>query len=142
MQSTRPYLLRAFYEWIADNSCTPYIVLDVEDKTIDVPSRFVEGNQIVLNVSMSAVKDLEISNEFITFHARFGGVSHHVIAPISAVVAIYAEENGRGMVFSEEDMLPDDDDGVQAPMPAASSKKDRETKKVPNNKKNHLTVVK
>jgi stringent starvation protein B len=139
MRSTRPYLLRAFYEWIADNNCTPYIVLDVEDKSIDVPSRFVEGNQIVLNISMSAVKDLHIDNEYINFHARFSGVSHHIIAPISAVVAIYAEENGRGMVFAEEDLPPEGDGGSRAPLPS-STNKDAD-KKSPN-KKSHLTVVK
>jgi len=139
MLSTRPYLLRAFYEWIADNNCTPYIVLDVERSPVDVPERFVEGNQIVLNVSMSAVKDLDIGNEFIDFHARFGGLSHHIMAPISSVVAIYAEENGRGMVFSEEDSSDDDGDGGDgAKAPSPTSKK--ATKKA--SKKSHLTVVK
>ena len=139
MQSTRPYLLRAFYEWIADNNCTPYVVLDVENNEINVPARFVEGNQVVLNISMSAVKDLDITNEFISFDARFGGVSHHVVSPINCVVAIYAEENGRGMVFSEEDLPPDGNGGASAPAPVASKETDA---KGGTSKKSHLTVVK
>jgi stringent starvation protein B len=147
MHSTRPYLLRAFYEWIADNDCTPYVVFDVEQYAINIPERFVEGNQIVLNISMAAVKDLEITNEFVSFDAKFGGVSYNVNAPMRAVVAIYAEENGRGMVFSEEDMAPEyeddeDSDNAQATYPPAKNKKDNKPKKSSEVKKSHLTVVK
>jgi stringent starvation protein B len=106
MNSTRPYLIRAFYEWIVDSGCTPHIVVNAEFKDVMVPREFVEGGQIVLNIAMPAVQDLALNNDAVSFKARFGGVAHDVYVPITAVLAIYARENGRGMVFSEEDEPP------------------------------------
>lgn len=102
MTPTRPYLVRAFYEWIVDNNCTPHIVVNASTKGIDVPKHYVENGQIVLNVAMDAVQALLLGNDAISFEARFNGIVHHVYVPIGAVMAIYARENGRGMVFAEE----------------------------------------
>ncbi len=105
LTSTKPYLLRAFYDWINDNGCTPYIIINAEYEDVEVPTQYVDDGRIVLNVSASAVRGLEVSNEALEFDARFGGVAMTVYAPIAAVMAIYAHENGRGMVFSEEQAL-------------------------------------
>jgi stringent starvation protein B len=96
--STRPYLLRALYEWCSDNGFSPYIAVHV-DAAVQVPMEFVRNGEIVLNVSMEATKDLRLDNEYITFKARFGGVSRDIVVPVSHVIAIYARENGQGMAF-------------------------------------------
>lgn len=132
MNSTRPYLIRAFYEWIVDSDCTPHIVVNAEFKDVVVPRDFVEGGQIVLNISMPAVQDLTLNNEAVSFQARFGGVAHKLYVPVEAVMAIYARENGRGMVFSEEDEEAPPPDKVKESGGKGSSGKG----------KAHLTVVK
>ncbi len=106
--SSRPYLLRAFYEWIVDNHATPYIVVNAELPGVSVPQEFVENGRIVLNIAMEAVRDLVLTNEHVAFNARFGGIPHDIYIPIRAVAAVYAKENGRGMVFkeTEEDNFP------------------------------------
>ena len=96
--STRPYLIRALYEWCSDNGYSPYIAVHV-DASVQVPMEFVRNGEIVLNVSMEATKDLRLDNEYITFKARFGGVSREIVVPITHVIAIYARENGQGMAF-------------------------------------------
>lgn len=101
MTSTRPYLLRALYEWITENACTPHIIVDARYDDVMVPSDSVVDGRIVLNISASAVKDLTIGNEAIAFSARFGGVSRDLLIPIGAVQAIYAKENGKGLVFAD-----------------------------------------
>lgn len=103
MTSSRPYLIRALYEWIIDNGSTPYILVDAEDEQVVVPRQFVEGGKIVLNINPSAVQNLELGNHFVELDARFSGTPMHVSVPVSSVLAIYARENGKGMVFSEED---------------------------------------
>lgn len=103
MTSSRPYLLRAFYEWIVDNHCTPYIVVNADMPGAYVPQQFVENGRIVLNISPSAVRSLLIANDHVEFNARFSGSPFDVYVPVKAVTAIYAQENGRGMVFKEED---------------------------------------
>lgn len=103
MKSSRPYLLRAFYEWIVDNDFTPYIVINAEMPGVDVPQKYIEDGRIVLNVSPAAVRSLLLANDHIEFNARFSGIPHDIYAPMRAVTAIYAKENGRGMVFKEED---------------------------------------
>lgn len=112
MNSSRPYLLRAFYEWILDNEFTPYIVINAEDPEANVPSMYVEKGRIVLNIAPSAVQNLLISNTHLEFSARFRGVPNSIYAPTRAIEAIYAKENGRGMVFKPED---DEDDDVPPP---------------------------
>lgn len=112
MISSRPYLLRAFFEWIVDNETTPYIVVNADYLGVTVPRDFVENGRIVLNISPMAVRDLELANEHVKFNARFGLASHDIFIPVRAVTAIYAKENGRGMVFKdddEDDMPPPED---------------------------------
>jgi stringent starvation protein B len=96
--STRPYLIRALYEWCSENGFSPYVAVHV-DASVQVPMEFVRNGEIVLNVSMEATKDLHLGNEYISFKARFGGVSREIVVPITHVIAIYARENGQGMAF-------------------------------------------
>jgi stringent starvation protein B len=96
--STRPYLIRALYEWCTDNGLTPYVAVQV-DESVQVPREFVKNNEIVLNISFDATSSLKLGNEFIEFKARFGGVAREIIVPIERVIAIYARENGQGMAF-------------------------------------------
>ena len=96
--STRPYLIRALYEWCTDHALTPFIAVLV-DATVQVPREYVQNGEIVLNVSTEATSGLTIGNEFIEFKARFGGVPREIIVPIDRVIAIYARENGQGMAF-------------------------------------------
>lgn len=103
MTSTKPYLLRAFYDWINDNQLTPYIAVNAEVTGTVVPTQYVESGKITLNVSPSAVRDLNLGNDILSFNARFQGVLTRVVVPVKAVLAIYARENGRGMVFGEEE---------------------------------------
>lgn len=103
MTSHRPYLLRALYEWIADNGLTPHLLVDATRPQVLVPTHAVKDGRIVLNVAQRAVAGLEMTNELIRFSARFGGVSHNVSVPVSAVLAIYARENGQGMALPPED---------------------------------------
>lgn len=100
--STKPYLLRALYEWCVDNGFTPYVAVVVDTRT-QVPRAFVKDNQIVLNLGPEAVQQLVMGNDFITCSARFGGVGQNVSVPIERVAAIYARENGQGMAFEVED---------------------------------------
>ena len=101
MTSSRPYLLRAVYEWIADNDLTPQIVVDAQQEQVRVPAAYVREGKIVLNISPSAVRGLSLGNEWVEFSARFGGTSFDVTVPIDAVLAIMARENGTGMSFPE-----------------------------------------
>ena len=102
MTSHRPYLLRALYEWIADNDMTPHLLVDATREGVQVPMHAVSEGKIVLNVAQQAVSGLEMTNDRIRFSARFGGVSQSVSVPVPAVVAIYARETGQGMVLPEE----------------------------------------
>ncbi len=106
MSPSRPYVMRALYEWIIDNDCTPYILVDAEQQDVQVPQQYVKDGQIVLNVSPSAVIELEIDNDAVSFNGRFGGVPVDVFVPMYAVMGIYARENGQGMVFDGEDVPP------------------------------------
>ena len=109
MTSSRPYIMRALYEWIVDNDCTPYVLVDASGDDVMVPQQFVKDGQIVLNISPGAVMDLNILNDAMSFNGRFGGVATDVYVPIIAVVGIYARENGQGMVFDPEESVPPDD---------------------------------
>jgi stringent starvation protein B len=118
--STKPYLLRAIYEWCTDNGYTPYLAAAVDTRTL-VPREFVKNGEIVLNISFTATSALKMENDFINFHARFGGVSREISIPVDNVVAIYARENGQGMAF--EVSLPSDGDAenpVEEKHPAPS----------------------
>jgi len=96
--STRPYLLRALYEWCTDNGLTPYVAVSVDD-SVQVPREYVKNNEIVLNISCDATSSLKLSNDFIEFKARFAGSSRDIMVPMERVIAIYARENGQGMAF-------------------------------------------
>lgn len=95
---TRPYLIRAIYEWCADNGLTPYLAVRVDAQT-EVPRAFVKDGEIVLNISADAVRNLEMGNEMITCNGRFGGVPFDIMVPVAAVIGIFAKENGQGLVF-------------------------------------------
>jgi|TARA_B110000305_G_C19097502_1_gene473706 stringent starvation protein B len=113
MNSNKPYLLRALYDWINDNQLTPYVLIDANVGDMDIPRDFIEDGKIVLNISASAACDLDLSKDYISFKARFSGKSMNVYFPNHAVLAIYAKENGRGMVFPEEnEEVTDADDTV------------------------------
>ncbi|MCF8187411.1 MAG: ClpXP protease specificity-enhancing factor [Sulfuritalea sp.] len=156
--STKPYLLRALYEWCTDNGYTPYIVVTVDART-RVPAEFVKNGEIVLNISFDATGNLKMDNDFIHFKARFGGVAREIELPVENVSAIYARENGQGMAFEvkredqqERKKKPDakklqaaklttDNDRVQgAPILTsvlASVPRDDEDKPDPDPPKNH-----
>lgn len=119
MTSSQPYLLRAIYEWIVDNDMTPYVLVNAEMENTHVPHQYVEDGKIVLNLDPNAVNNLQLANEYVMFNARFAGKSMEVHFPITAVLAIYAKENGQGMVFSESD---DDQPPPTEPTPDDSDK--------------------
>lgn len=100
--STKPYLIRALYEWCADSGYTPQILVAVDGRT-RVPTGFVKDGQIVLNISASSTRNLMLDNEWIQFSARFGGVSHEISIPVDRVAAIFARENGQGLHFEPVD---------------------------------------
>lgn len=106
MTSSRPYLIRAVHEWIADNALTPQMLVDAEAPGVVVPSHCVENGRIVLNVSASAVRGFRIGNDHVEFDARFSGVSFHVELPVHSILAVVARENGVGMSFPEERSEP------------------------------------
>lgn len=114
--STKPYLIRAIYEWCADAGYTPYLAVQVDDYT-QVPLAYVKEGKIVLNLGLDAVKNLQLGNEDITCSGRFGGVAHHLSVPMSAVIGIFSKESGQGLVFQGQessavpalgDVVPDD----------------------------------
>jgi stringent starvation protein B len=96
--STRPYLIRALYEWCTDNGFTPYVAVLV-DETVQVPREYVKNGEIVLNISYDATSSLKLGNDFIEFKARFAGTAREIMVPVNRVIAIYARENGQGMAF-------------------------------------------
>ncbi|GAB3504070.1 ClpXP protease specificity-enhancing factor [Curvibacter fontanus] len=104
--STRPYLIRALYEWCTDNGLTPYVAVRVDD-TVRVPREYVKDGEIVLNISMDATSALKLGNDYIEFKARFAGVARDIMVPLDRVMAIYARESGQGMAFAlDEDGQP------------------------------------
>jgi stringent starvation protein B len=107
--SNRPYLIRAINEWLIDNQLTPHLLVNADTEGVEVPQNFIQDGKIVLNIGPHAVEGLRVTNEEVTFLARFSGVSQLISFPVSAVLAVYARENGRGMMFNEdEDPEPDD----------------------------------
>jgi len=116
--STRPYLIRALYEWCTDNGFTPYVAVQVDD-TVQVPREYVKNGEIVLNISFDATSSLKLGNDFIEFKARFAGTAREISVPVGRVIAIYARENGQGMAFPAP--APAQADGAAAPPPASSS---------------------
>jgi stringent starvation protein B len=127
MTSSRPYFIRAIYDWLVDNGLTPHLLVNAEARGVQVPSQYVDKGQVVLNISPSAVKLLELGDNYINFNARFGGVPLDIRVPVTAVMGIYARENGRGMLFPEEE-APDpavasQDAGEERPKPPSGGPK-------------------
>ena len=135
MTSHRPYLLRALNDWIADNGMTPHLLVDATRPGVQVPAQAVSDGKVVLNIAERAVARLLIDNDSVSFTARFGGVSHPVVVPISAVLAIYARETGQGMA------LPDDPSGPHdEPPPPSDATPDTHATTPP--RRGHLRVIK
>jgi len=107
MKPKRPYLLKAAYEWVADNDLTPYLLVNANDEAAVVPVEFVQDGQIVLNVSMGAVRNLLMDQDGVSFEARFSGKPMQVFVPIAAALALYAKENGDGLFFPDEEFPSD-----------------------------------
>ena len=126
LPSTRPYLIRALYDWCSENGFTPYVAVKV-DNSVQVPREYVQGGEIVLNVSMDATSSLKLGNDFIEFKARFGGKPREIMVPIHRVMAIYARENGQGMAFpvSDEEAHPAALSSVDGPSLASADSEDK-----------------
>jgi stringent starvation protein B len=143
MTSNRPYLLRAIYDWISDNGLTPYVLVDAALPGVKVPAHVIKNGQVVLNLAMRAVANLDLGNEVISFQARFSGVSQSISIPVAAVLALYAQENGQGMMFpaDETGSMPADggtgNDADGDPEPPPSGDDNRPRRGAP-----HLRVVK
>ncbi|MDE2477525.1 MAG: ClpXP protease specificity-enhancing factor [Betaproteobacteria bacterium] len=105
--STKPYLLRALYEWCCDNGFTPYLAVKV-DSSVRVPREHVRNGEIVLNISFGATSGLNMGNDDVRFKARFGGVARDILVPVSHITAIYARENGQGMAFPAPQVAADE----------------------------------
>lgn len=144
MTSSRPYLLRALYEWILENECTPYIVVNAYADSVQVPQEYVKDGQIILNISPSAVHALQMDNEAVEFSGRFAGIPTPVYVPIQAVMGIYARENGQGMVFEVEKPTPTPPPPSPPQPVITGGGADSEAKKGPANKGSRpmLRVVK
>ncbi len=115
MNSSRPYIIRALYDWILENQCTPYVLVDAFGEGVEVPQDHVKDGQIILNISPTAVQSVSISNEVVEFNGRFGGIPKKVVVPIKYILGIYAKENGQGMIFESDD-LPDPPDPPEEPV--------------------------
>lgn len=124
-RSKRPYLIRAMHEWMADNGYTPHIVVDTSHDGVSVPREHVKDGKIILNISDSAAHNLKLTNDAVSFRARFGGVPYDVWAPVRSILGIYARETGQGMIFSQDAEPPELQEEIE------------ETRSRP-----HLTIVK
>ena len=138
MTSSRPYRIRALYDWIVDNECTPYLLVDAHASDVEVPQQYVnKDGQIVLNIAPTAVVGLSIENAAVTFNARFGGIPTDIYVPCSGVLGIYARENGQGMIFEPE---PDLD--PEPPKPTTKTKPEKPVESQGDSKRPSLKVVK
>ena len=141
----RPYLLRAYYDWLVDNSFTPYLVVDATYLGVNVPVEYVKDGQIVLNLSANATGNLQLTNDFIQFNARFKGVSRELYIPMGAALAIYARENGDGVMFEPEEVYdelnsePDTEQPTDFHEAVENPKKREEKKKIKS--ASHLRIV-
>jgi stringent starvation protein B len=127
--STRPYLIRALYEWCTDNGFTPYVAVLV-DETVQVPREYVKNGEIVLNISYDATSSLKLGNDFIEFKARFAGTAREIMVPVNRVIAIYARENGQGMAFPVPVPGAAAEDTKPSPLAAVPAASDAESKVV------------
>ena len=136
LTSTKPYMIRAIHEWCVDNQLTPHLLVEVSAQT-KVPMAYVKDGEIVLNLNYSATKDLQFTNEAVTFSARFSGVSNNLYVPIAAVKGIFARENGQGMFF---EVQSEDEDVVKEIKNKEISNKEKNIS--PEVKKTTLKLVK
>lgn len=116
MTPKRPYLLRAFYEWILDNNMTPHILVNANAKNVSVPKQHVKDGRIVLNISPTAIQDFMMDNDAVSFSARFGGVAFYVYCPVYSILAIYSRETQDGASFPEDEYAHikiDDETGAE-----------------------------
>ena len=141
MTPNRPYLLRAFYDWIVDNKCTPHLVVNAEYASVQVPVQFVQDGQIVLNISPSAVTQFDMDNTQLSFSARFSGQPMQVYVPMGAVLAIYARENGEGTVFTQE-TFPEYEEEAKTQVDMATEVVEEKPKEPEKKKGAHLRVIK
>ncbi len=145
LPSNKPYLLRAIYEWIVDNNATPHVALFAENPDVLVPQQFVEDGKIILNISPTAAQGLAIENDSLSFSARFGGKPFNIYAPIGAVLALYASENGEGLSFdyeAPEDTPPEDPKPPKIESVDSGSKADKDSSSSKKSKRPSLKVVK
>ena len=145
MRSNRPYLLRAFFDWIVDNDCTPYVVVDAHHPGVEVPQSYVTDGQIVLNVAPRAVSNFILDLEILAFSTRFGGMPIDIQVPVTAVVGIYSQENGQGMVFEHEpsdDLPPTPPSGPKAVKKTSTQSPASPSDKAPKKIKPSLRVIK
>lgn len=138
MSSNRPYLLRAIYDWITDNGLTPYLLVNAQQPGVQVPAFAVKDGKVVLNIAMRAVDQLDLGNERIRFQARFSGASHALSIPMAAVEAIYAQENGQGMMLPPDDPALTESAAETGADPAERGSDGDE----PPPKRSHLRVIK
>lgn len=138
MLSNKPYLIRAFYDWIVDSQCTPFIAISANYPRCKVPLEFVEDGQITLNISPEAIRDLKIGNELVEFRASFAGIVHIIAAPVKAVLAIYAQENGQGMFFDYEE---DESDSEWSNNPFEQNSRPEAVQAGTNKRSSHLKLV-
>lgn len=148
MGSTKPYLLRAIYEWAEDNGLTPQVLVNANDPGVQVPTEHVVDGQIILNISATAVRMHVMDNEFVNFSARFSGIEQDIILPMSAISAIFARENSQGIFFEEmeSDELDPDPDSTPPTKKKASKKSSKPSSIGPKpkakKKSNHLKIIK
>jgi stringent starvation protein B len=138
MLSNKPYLIRAFYEWIVDSKSTPLLVVDATMPRCNVPQEYVENGEIILNISPDAIRDLKVGRQLVEFKASFSGIAHLISVPVKAVLAVYAEENGQGMFFdieNEEDTENEVESATALPPETGTSNPAQDKRK------SHLTLV-
>jgi len=142
MNSSKPYIIRALHEWISDNNCTPLVLVSSKHQGVQIPTGIAKDGKVVLNISYGATKNLQLIEEGVMFDARFSGVSENIFVPMGSILAIYARENGQGMMFGENDDSPEPPktDKKDKPKILTDNKKPTNIKKT--NKKSFLKVVK
>lgn len=129
MNSSKPYIIRALHEWISDNDCTPLVLVSSEHEEVQIPSGIAKDGKVVLNISFGATQNLEMMDQGILFDARFSGVSQNLFVPMDSILAIYARENGQGMMFGDNNELPE---------PPKTTKKVQQRKPKGNNKPTNI----
>ncbi|OOF59221.1 ClpXP protease specificity-enhancing factor [Rodentibacter myodis] len=140
----RPYLLRAYHDWLIDNDFTPYLVVDATYWGVNVPTEYVRDGQIVLNLSANATGNLQLTNDFIQFNARFNGISREIYIPMGAALAIYARENGDGVMFEPEGIYDELNREPNTDQPNDFTEvvdKPKTPKKKPSTSASHLRIV-